>query len=178
MKTTGGKLLSWSQFLGFSDFPAVYLNMLLVVWVSLIQFSRVNEYHPANFPKFLFWTSLSQQWPGENLLASRDYINANGDGKSLAFNRWGFQILLFTDRKIRWVSRFDARNFSVILIGMRVQCSSTPIGIEFQSTFLTGTMFFADFLSMYGVPPSLWYWGVFGFPDFMSQFFCKLLYCW
>ena len=36
---------------------------------------------------------------GENFLASGDKLkekNANGDGKSLAFKAWRFQILLFT----------------------------------------------------------------------------------
>ena len=41
----------------------------------------------------------------ENLLASEDKmkeLNANEDGKSLAFNGWGFQILLLTAQKILW----------------------------------------------------------------------------
>ena len=62
-----------------------------------------------------FMTPLSQ-WPGENFLASGDKLkvpNVNGDGKSLAFNEWGFWILLFTAQK----SSGDFQNFGVLPSG-------------------------------------------------------------
>ena len=67
-------------------------------------------------------------------------LNTNGDGKSLAFNEWGFQILLFTAPvRIPKILMFFP-------VGMRVQCSF-PMGINFQSIFLTGDDNLADFSS-------------------------------
>ena len=66
--------------------------------------------------------------------------NANGVGKSLAFNGWGFLILLFTVG--------DSQILILYTVGMRVQCSF-PMGMKFQGIFLT------DFSSGEGVPPGL-----------------------
>ena len=99
-----------------------------------LQFFEAKKIHVKDCRAF--YTPLSQ-WPGENLLASGDKMkesNANGDGKSLVLNEWGFQILLFTVQK----SSGDSQNFSVFfLVGMRVQCIF-PMGMEFQGIFLTG----------------------------------------
>ena len=70
-----------------------------------------REEQSATFQKAKMNTPLSQR-PGENLLASGDKmkkLNANGDGKSVGLNEWGFQILLLTVQK----SSGDSQNFSV-----------------------------------------------------------------
>ena len=54
-------------------------------------------------------------------------------------------------------------------VWMRFQCSF-PMGMEFQGIFLTGDEFWANFSSGEGVPPGLWYGGVFMKIDFMFHF--------
>ena len=67
----------------------------------------------------------------------------NGDGKSLVFNGWGFQILLFTAQK----SSADSQNSTVLPSGDGSSQCSSPMGMKFQGIFLTGNDFLADYPS-------------------------------
>ena len=89
-------------------------------------------------------TLLSQR-PGENFLASGDKLkepNANGDGKPLAFNEWGFRLLFFIAQK----SSGMAKSSVLFPSGDEGSCSF-PMGMKFQVFFITRDKFLADFFS-------------------------------
>ena len=76
--------------------------------------------------------------------------NVNGDGKSLAFNEWKFQIILFTAQ----TSCVNFKNFSVLPRGDESSVYFSD-GDEILGYFSHRRRIFGQFFQWGGVPPGL-----------------------